>query len=82
MGTIDKLSDGLFAELDRLAELDMGDAERVDAEIRRARTICNVAAQITANNATALNAVRLQASLADKGMGQAETTAIPKMLGA
>lgn len=82
MGTLNKLSEGLFAELDRLGELDMGDAEKVDAEIRRARTICNVAAQITANNATALNAVRLQASLADKGMGQPETDALPRMLGA
>ena len=82
MGTLDKLSDGLFAELERLGELDMGDAEKVDAEIRRAKSICNVAAQITANNANALNAVRLQASLAKKGLGQPETEAIPRMLGA
>lgn len=74
-GSLDRLSDALFEQLDRLGGLDLADTERVDAELERASAVCKVASAITANNATAMAAVRMQADL---GIGKAE---MPRLLG-
>lgn len=75
MGSLDRLEEALFAELDRLGALDLKDSEGVDAEIERARTMCKVSGAITANHGTAMQAARLQSEL---GLGK--VASMPRLL--
>lgn len=74
---LERLSDALFAELDRLGQVDLKDADAVDAELGRARAVCAVAGQITANHNTAISVLRMQA---DAGTGKGSGAA--RLLGA
>ena len=60
MGASNALNDHLFSALDRLSDPSLeGDA--LKAEIDRARAVCDVAEQVTANNNTVLKVAQLQA---------------------
>jgi len=74
---LERLSDALFAELDRLGSVDLKDTDAVEAELDRARAVCSVASQITANHNTAISVLRMQV---DAGMGKGSGAA--RLLGA
>ena len=74
---LERLSDALFAELDRLGQVDLTDTEKVEAELNRARAVCSVASQITANHNTAISVLRMQV---DAGTGKGSGAA--RLLGA
>lgn len=74
---LERLSDALFAELDRLGQVDLKDTESVKAELDRARAVCSVASQITANHNTAISVLRMQV---DAGTGKGSGAA--RLLGA
>ncbi|MBQ9005228.1 MAG: hypothetical protein IJ092_02520 [Atopobiaceae bacterium] len=74
---LERLSDALFAELDRLGQVDLKDSDAVEAELGRARAVCAVAGQITANHNTAISVLRMQA---DAGTGKGSGAA--RLLGA
>lgn len=78
MGSLDKLGDKLFAELERLDSLDLADADAAEMELRRAKSIVEVAGAVTANHATALSAARM---MGEVGMAGAQTS-MARMLGA
>ena len=78
MGSLDKLGDKLFAELERLDALDLADADAAEMELRRAKSIVEVAGAVTANHATALSAARL---MGEVGMAGSQTS-MARMLGA
>lgn len=78
MGSLDKLGDKLFAELERLDALDLADADAAEMELRRAKSIVEVAGAVTANHATALSAARM---MGEVGMAGAQTP-VARMLGA
>lgn len=78
MGSLDKLGDKLFAELERLDALDLADADAAEMELRRAKSIVEVAGAVTANHATALSAARM---MGEVGMAGAQTSMV-RMLGA
>lgn len=78
MGSLDKLGDKLFAELERLDALDLADADAAEMELRRAKSIVEVAGAVTANHATALSAARM---MGEVGMAGAQTS-MARMLGA
>ncbi|MBP3884473.1 MAG: hypothetical protein J6D54_06005 [Olsenella sp.] len=78
MGSLDKLGDKLFAELERLDALDLADADAAEMELRRAKSIVEVAGAVTANHATALSAARM---MGEVGMAGSQTS-MARMLGA
>ena len=78
-GTFDKLNDALFAQLDRLQEVDRNDAEAMELVIEQTRAVSQLASNIIGNANTAISAMRLYDSA---GMGAAELIGrAPKMLG-
>lgn len=77
MGSLDKLGDKLFAELERLDALDLADADAAEMELRRAKSIVEVAGAVTANHATALSAARM---MGEVGMAGAQAP-MARMLG-
>ena len=78
MGSLDRLGDKLFAELERLDALDLADADAAEMELRRAKSIVEVAGAVTANHATALSAARM---MGEVGMAGAQAP-MARMLGA
>lgn len=74
---LERLSDALFEELERLGAVDLKDTEKVEAELNRARAVCSVASQITANHNTAISVLRMQV---DAGTGKGSGAA--RLLGA
>lgn len=63
MGSMSKLGDALFAELDRLGSVDLSDADAVELELRRAKSVVSVAGAITANHTVAISTARMMAEL-------------------
>lgn len=78
-GTFDKLNDALFAQLDKLQEVDKGDADEMELVIEQTKAVSQLASNIISNANTAISAMRLYDSA---GMGAAELIGrAPKMLG-
>lgn len=78
-GTFDKLNDALFAQLDKLQDVDPADAEAMERTIEQTRAVSQLAGNIISNANTAINAMRLYDQA---GMGAAELIGkAPKMLG-
>ena len=78
-GTFDKLNDALFAQLDKLQDVDPDDAEAMERTIEQTRAVSQLAGNIISNANTAINAMRLYDQA---GMGAAELIGkAPKMLG-
>ena len=78
-GTFDKLNDALFAQLDKLQNVDSDDAEAMERTIEQTRAVSQLAGNIISNANTAINAMRLYDQA---GMGAAELIGkAPKMLG-
>lgn len=78
-GTFDKLNDALFAQLDKLQEVDRDDAEAMELVIEQTKAVSQLASNIIGNANTAISAMRLYDSA---GMGAAELIGrAPKMLG-
>lgn len=73
--TLGRLSEVLFAELERLNGMDMGDREAASAEIERAKAIQGVAKELNASAKTILDTAQLRAEWA--GSRAART---PRML--
>ena len=63
MGSMSKLGDALFAELDRLGSVDLSDADAVELELRRAKSVVSVAGAITANHNVVISTARMMAEL-------------------
>lgn len=70
-----RLQDALFAELDRLGEIDLSDTEALKAEVERSRAVEGIAQVTIANVGVAIEATRLKAQYT-----QNATVAMPKML--
>ena len=78
-GTFDKLNDALFAQLDRLQEVDRDDAEAMELVIEQTRAVSQLASNIIGNANTAINVMKLYDNV---GIGAAELIGrAPKMLG-
>ena len=78
-GTFDQLNDALFAQLDKLQDVDPADAEAMERTIEQTRAVSQLAGNIISNANTAINAMRLYDQA---GMGAAELIGkAPKMLG-
>ena len=78
-GTFDKLNDALFAQLDKLQEVDRHDAEAMARVIEQTKAVSQLASNIINNANTAISAMRLYDQA---GMGAAELIGrSPKMLG-
>lgn len=75
VNTLGRLNEALFAELERLDQVDPGDAEALRLEIDRARAVQGVAKQINASAQTILKTAAFRAEWA--GIKQ---TTMPKML--
>lgn len=74
--TFDQLNDALFAELDRLAQVD--GEEAIEREIERANAVSGLARNIIGNASTAISLMKFQN---DTGLSTAELIAKqPKML--
>lgn len=72
--TLGRLNDVLFAELERLNEVDVGDTDAMKAEIERSKAVQGVAREINASASTVLAHAELKARLRGINM------ATPKML--
>lgn len=72
--TLGRLNDVLFAELERLNDVDVGDKDAMKAEIERSKAVQGVAREINASASTILAHTELRARLHGINM----TT--PKML--
>lgn len=70
-----RLQDALFAELDRLGEIDLSDTEALKAEVERSRAVEGIAQVTIENVGVAIEATRLKAQYT-----QNATVAMPKML--
>ncbi len=55
------VSDALFAELERLGQVDASDAELIQAEVSRAKAVRDVAGAIIDNNKTILDIAKARA---------------------
>lgn len=73
--TLGRLTEVLFAELERLDAMDAGDREAASAEIERAKAIQGVAREINSSAKTILDTAQLRAEWA--GSRAART---PRML--
>ncbi len=71
--TLGDLTNHLFAELERLGDEDM-DEEALEREIKRAKSMSAVSAQIIASANTMINAMAVKDSLGDAD------AALPRML--
>ena len=81
MNNMDSLADYMFEEMERLNEIDLDDEsdevlERLDAEIKRAKAMGNIAQNIVATGHTILEAKRFAADY----VGIKADTTIPRML--
>lgn len=70
-----RLQDALFAELDRLGQIDLSDTEALKAEVERSRAVEGIAQVTIANVGVAIEATRLKAQYT-----QNATVTMPKML--
>ena len=77
MSDLWKLNDHIFAELDRLAELDVNDAEAREAEIERSKAIGSMAGRAIENARAVMDAVKVQIAADDT---VADSMAIPRLL--
>lgn len=77
MSDLWKLNDHIFAELDRLAELDVNDAEAREAEIERSKAIGSMAGRAIENARAVMDAVKVQIAADDT---IADSMAIPRLL--
>ena len=75
LGNLKDLNDYLFAQLDRLDNIDTSSEKELEVETKRAQAICQVSSQIVANANVLLKAVRTR----DEMVGKDET--IPLLLG-
>ena len=75
LGNLKDLNDYLFAQLDRLDNIDTSDEMELKAETERAYAVCKVSSQIVANANVVLKAVRTKHEL----LGEDET--IPLLVG-
>lgn len=75
VNTRGRLNDALFAELERLDQVDPGDAEALRMEISRAQAVQGVAREINASAQTILKAAEYRAEWAG-----ARQATMPKML--
>lgn len=75
VNTLGRLNEALFAELDRLEQVDPSNADELRLEIDRARAVQGVAKQINASAQTILNAAEYRAEWAG-----ARQATMPKML--
>lgn len=75
LGNLKDLNDYLFAQLDRLDNVDTSNNDELMVEIERANAMCKVSSQIIANANTVLHAVKL------KDQVMSEDKAIPLLIG-
>lgn len=76
--TFDQLNDALFAQLDKLQEVDKGDADEMELVIEQTKAVSQLASNIISNANTAISAMRLYDNA---GIGAAELIGrAPKML--
>ena len=75
INTLGRLNEALFAELDRLEQVDPSNADELRLEIDRARAVQGVARQINASAQTILKTAAFRAEL----MGARQAT-MPRML--
>ena len=68
-----RVNDILFAQLDRLADVDMTDRERLMTEIERARAVKGLADTVISNGRLALNAAQASTAVG-------EAVRIPRMI--
>lgn len=78
-GTFDKLNDALFAQLEKLQEANLDDADEMERVIAQTESVSKLAGNIIGNANTAIKAMRLYD---EAGLGAAELVVrAPKMLG-
>ena len=68
-----RVNDILFAQLDRLADVDMTDREKLMTEIERARAVKGLADTVISNGRLVLNAAQASTSVG-------EAVQIPRMI--
>lgn len=68
-----RVNDILFAQLDRLADVDMADREKLMTEIERARAVKGLADTVISNGRLVLNAAQASTSVG-------EAVQIPRMI--
>jgi len=73
--TMGRLTDALFAELERLEQVDASDRDALRAEIDRSRAVQGIAKELNESAKTILDTARYRAEWAG-----ARTAAMPKML--
>ena len=66
LGNLKDLNDYLFAQLDRLDNIDANNEVELDAEMKRTSAICQVSTQIVSNANVVLKAVKVQNEMVDK----------------
>lgn len=66
LGNLKDLNDYLFAQLDRLDNIDTSDEFELETEAKRADAICRVSAQIVANANVVLKAVKVRNEMVEK----------------
>lgn len=81
MNNMDSLSDYMFEEMERLNDIDLDDEsgevmDRLNAEIKRAKAMGQIASNIVATGRTVLEAKRFAADYT----GVKADTSIPRML--
>lgn len=78
-GTFDTLNDALFAQLNKLQDVDTNDPEQMERVIEQTKAVSSLACNIINNANTAINAMRFYDQA---GLGAAELIGrSPKMLG-
>jgi len=73
--TMGRLTDALFAQLERLEQVDASDRDALRAEIDRSRAVQGIAKELNESAKTILDTARYRAEWAG-----ARTAAMPKML--
>ena len=66
LGNLKDLNDYLFAQLDRLDNIDANNEVELEAEAKRTYAICKVSSQIVSNANVVLQAVKVQNEMVDK----------------
>jgi hypothetical protein len=71
--TLEQLNIELFSELHRLREVDAGDPDALEAEVKRSKAVEGISKTIISNANTVLEVTRLRAEYS-------KTVVVPKML--
>ena len=66
LGNLKDLNDYLFAQLDRLDNIDTSDEFELETEAKRAYAVCKVSAQIVANANVVLKVVKVRNEMVEK----------------